>query len=267
MSISGHQSGSIFNCRICLKIIPFHYVVPSRRKVFPVQVFYCQECDAFFSNGGHINYDNTDLIAYYLQYVEVILSRHHKNFAFIETLVAPGRFLDIGAGMGYSLEVAEQRGWVAAGLEPNILLVEHARSRNLNVLHSYLSPDLSGEYEFILIDNVLEHILQPVEFLGHAVRLLAPGGMIMIAVPPMDWLRKQLGAIKYIREQVMSPQLNIFYESDEHVNMLSRSAMDLLLQRVGLTLLDKRFHHSHAYNNPIFRRLRLDDGYYFAVKA
>jgi 2-polyprenyl-3-methyl-5-hydroxy-6-metoxy-1,4-benzoquinol methylase len=255
------------HCRICSASTSLSYLLYSRRIDLTVQLFYCADCDAYFTGGGKINYDDSDLIDYYLKYVEVIRSRHHRNFAFIESLVVPGRFLDIGAGMGYSLEVAEQRGWVAKGLEPNEKLVNHAKSRELDITKAYLGPETSGEYDFILIDNVLEHILQPAEFLGHALRLLAPKGIMMVAVPPMDWLRKQLGAIAYVRDHVMVPQLNIFYESDEHVNMFSRKAMGRLLHRVGLRLLDVRFHHSLAYNNPLFRGLRLDDGYYFAVRA
>lgn len=136
----------------------------------------------------------------------------------------------------------------------------------MNVTQGYLSDETSGEYNFLLIDNVLEHILQPADFLGHAVRLLTSSGIILIAVPPMDWLRKWFGAISYVRYHVAVPQINIFGEVDQHVNIFSRKAMDRLLQSVGLRLLDVRFHHSLAYNNILFRGLRLEDDYYFAVR-
>lgn len=57
----------------------------SRRHNLVVQTFYCPDCDAFFSGGGGgpVNYDDSDLIGYYLGYAEAIRSRHQKNFAFI----------------------------------------------------------------------------------------------------------------------------------------------------------------------------------------
>lgn len=258
------------DCRICLKSAKSSHILHSSSYNLNVQTFYCLACDAYFSDGAPVNYeriDDFDLIAYYLQYEHVIRNRYQKIFSFIESLVAPGRFLDIGAGMGFSLDVATQRGWIASGLEPNPELAAHAKGRGLDVSNAYLTEAMSGEYDFILIDNVLEHILQPSNFLRSSVRLLKPSGVMMIAVPPMDWLRKGLSANKWVRESVSIPQINIFYDVDQHVNMFSRKAMDRLLHGVGLRLLDVRFHHSLAYNNSLFRGLCLDDGYYFAVPA
>jgi len=89
----------------------------------------------------------------------------------------------------------------------------------------------------------------------------------MIAVPPMDWLRKGLSSSDWIRRHTAIPQINIFYDVDQHVNMFSRKAMERLLHSVGLRLLDIRFHHSLAYDNVVFRALGLDDGYYFVVRS
>lgn len=257
-------------CRICQGMTKSSYMLHSNDHNLDVQTYYCPACDAFFSNGTPVNYeqiDDFDVIAYYLQHEHVIRNRYQKVFSFIESLVAPGQFLDIGAGMGFSLDVAIQRGWMATGLEPNPELAAHARGRGLDVDNAYLTGAISGEYDFVLIDNVLEHILQPADFLRHSVRLLKPSGVMMVAVPPMDWLRKGLGSSSWVRSRVSIPQINIFYDVDQHVNIFSRKAMGSLLQSTGLRLLDVRFHHSLAYNNPLFRSLRLDDGYYFAVRV
>jgi SAM-dependent methyltransferase len=260
------------NCRICSGGTKDSYILHSGRNNISVPTFYCPACGAYFSDGGPVNYNdshdgNVELTAYYLQYELAIRARYQRIFTFIESQVSPGRFLDIGSGMGFSLDVANQRGWLTTGMEPNSALVNHAKGRGLIVTQGYLSYETTGEYDFLLIDNVLEHILQPADFLRQAVRLTATSGIILIAVPPMDWLRKWLGAISYVRNRVTVPQLNIFGEVDQHVNIFSRKAMDRLLQSVGLRLLDIRFHHSFVYNNALFRGLSLEDGYYFAVRA
>lgn len=254
------------DCRICKKPTKKYFELQSQRHDLLVPTFYCKTCNAFFSDGGPVNYDDVDLTDFYLKNEFSICSRYQKIFEFIESLVSPGRFLDIGAGMGFSLTVANSRGWTSTGLEPNTALVSHAQSRKLNLKKTYLSSQIFGEYDFILIDNVLEHVHQPLSFLKHATRLLAPTGIMLIAVPPMDWLRQGLGKISYVRNYVSIPQLNIFREVDEHVNIFSRKAMINLLSNADLYLLDARFHHSLAYNNILFRKLKLDDGYFFATK-
>jgi SAM-dependent methyltransferase len=255
----------LMNCRICSKKIRPSYVLHSGRFPIDVQTYYCEECEAFFSSGGEVNYENADLINYYLSYEKYIRSRYQTFFSFIDSVIAPKRFLDIGAGMGFSLVVANQFGWLSKGMEPNKVLADYAISVNCDVYNCYLDGEMFGEYDMILIDNVLEHISQPNDFLEHAKHLLAPSGMLVIAVPPLDWLRKGLAKVSYIRNHIAAPQLNIFNEVDEHVNIFSRKAMGHLLQKVGLRLLDTRFHHSPIYNNKLYRGLGLDDGYYFAV--
>jgi hypothetical protein len=59
----------------------------------------------------------------------------------------------------------------------------------------------------------------------------------------------------------------VFTEADEHVNMISRTAMLRLAQAAGLRALPVRFHPSRIYDNPVFRALGLDDGYYHFALA
>jgi SAM-dependent methyltransferase len=230
-------------------------------------MFFCENCDAFFSNGGYVNYDDVNLIDYYLSYEDYICTRQKKLFTFVKPLLSPKRFLDIGAGAGLSLTVANKFGWSSAGIEPNKSLADYAVSRKLNMHNGYLNTETTGEYEMILMDNVLEHIIEPIEFLSNAKRLLASSGLLVIAVPPLDWMRKSLGTVEFIRSKIKVPQLNIFSEVDEHVNLLSRTAMGHLLHNAGLRLMDIRFHHSPLINNFFYRSLGLDDGYYFVVHA
>lgn len=258
------------NCRICQQPTRVSYALHSNNFNLDVQVFYCSACDAYFSEGAPVDYEHINdfnLIDYYLGHEQVIRSRYQKIFSFIESLTTPGLFYDIGAGLGLSLDVATQRGWTSSGLEPNSELAAYAKERGLDISNTYLTEATTGEFDFILIDNVLEHISQPSDFLLQAVRLLKPSGVMMVAVPPVDWLRKGFSASSWVRERVAIPQINIFYDVDQHVNMFSRKAMSRLLESVGMRLLEQRFHHSLAYDNALFRGMRLDDGYYFAVRA
>jgi hypothetical protein len=94
--------------------------------------------------------------------------------------------MNIGAGMDFSLEVATRRGRAARGLELNRVLAQYARERGLDVENVYLDANQRGEYAMILLDNVPEHVLDPVGFLRQAGNLLASSGFMTVAVPPMD---------------------------------------------------------------------------------
>lgn len=252
------------NCRICERTMGGVFTLHSQRHDIDVPVYRCSHCDAYFSDGGPVNYADANLVDYYQRHAEVIRARYERLFERVESTVGPGRFLDIGAGIGFSLDVARRRGWSARGLEPNRELVRHATGRGMDVLHGYLDGSLHGTYDFVLLDNVLEHVPDPIRFLRDAAHLVDRRGLLVIAVPPVDWLRKLRGAIPAVRNGVTRPQLNVFAEVDEHVNILGRRAMAALARRIGIRLSPARFHHSAVYDNPVYRALGLDDGYYFA---
>ena len=257
---------AVSGCRICSGQTTRVFDLRSHRHGTLVPVYRCAECNAYFSNGGPVDYEDVDLTGYYLQHADAIGERYERLFTQIGQWREPGRFMDIGAGMGFSLEVARRHRWAPQGIEPNKPLARGAHERGLEVSNAFLTDDTAGQFDLILLDNVLEHILDPLPFLRNAARLLAPDALLVVAVPPMDWLRQTLSAVPYVRKQVMRPQINLFTEVDEHVNVFSRRAMRRLIASAGLGLLDRRYHHSPLFDNAPFRALGLDDGYYFIVQ-
>lgn len=253
-------------CRICSGQTRRAFNLRSRRVDQTVPVFRCSACNAYFSNGGSTNYDDADLTEYYTRYAEAIRVRYHRLMTEIERHCGVGSLIDIGSGMGFSLQVAKARGWSASGIEPNQSLAFSAKERGLDVAHGYLSDDAAGQYDVVLIDNVLEHVPDPAAMMRQAKRLMTPDALLVLAVPPLDWLRRWLGAIPAVRNKVSHPQLNVFNEVDEHVNLLGRKSVRRLASTAELQVLPVRYHHSRAFNNFGFRLLGLDDGYYFLRK-
>jgi 2-polyprenyl-3-methyl-5-hydroxy-6-metoxy-1,4-benzoquinol methylase len=254
-------------CRICQRPTPRAFDLHSSRHGIDVPVYRCADCKTYWSNGGPVNYDDVDLTGYYLKHAQSIRARLKRTFERLEAIKPLGRFLDIGAGMGFAVELAQSRGWHARGLEPNRFLATHARERGVDVTNAYLGADTKGTFDVVLIDNVLEHIAQPLPFLRDAVRLMEPDALLVVAVPPLDWLRDALGRSAFVRDRVTRPQLNAFNEADEHVNVFSRRAVARLARAAGLEQLDLRFHPSRVYDNSFFRIAGLDDGYHFLVRA
>ncbi len=281
------------NSEVMSKIISADYCpLCSRvtRPVFQVQgsvpghflnVYHCHQCSAHFTAPLRFDYEtyDEDLITYYEAHRDYILWRHNLIFDYLGAAFGMecGRFLDIGSGAGYSLEVAAKRGWYVQGVEPGNTLAEYSQKRhNGRVIHGYFSPDISASlqaanpagYDYLLIDNVLEHISEPVVFMEQALSLLAEQGIALVAIPPVDWLRVLLGRNNWVRAHCRSAQFNLFYDPEQHVNYFSRRAMRRLIeQRLGYTLLPNRFHHSRILENPLARLLRFETGYFFITRS
>lgn len=98
----------------------------------------------------------------------------------------PGRrLLEIGVGSGSFLNAARKEGYEVTGCDLSATLCERARRAYAINMHGEPLAALAGEnlFDAIVMNHVLEHVHQPVEFLLDVRRLLAPGGVAHIAVP------------------------------------------------------------------------------------
>jgi SAM-dependent methyltransferase len=96
---------------------------------------------------------------------------------------APGRrLLDIGAGPGYLVRVALDRGWDAKGVELAEEAKRHGR-RVYGVTYVELDDIEDGSLDVVTCHHVLEHLMEPAAFLDRVHRALKPGGLAVFHVP------------------------------------------------------------------------------------
>ena len=97
-----------------------------------------------------------------------------------------GRLLDIGSGLGFFLKVAQTDGWDVTGVEPQESAAEHCRkSFNINP-HVGLLQDQNFDpesFDVVTLWDVLEHVHNPLEFLDKCIELVAPKGLLILAIP------------------------------------------------------------------------------------
>lgn len=97
-------------------------------------------------------------------------------------LMLGNRLLDVGCGDGQFAASAQSRGWRSHGVELNPSGAARARARGVDVVEGHLEgtelPDAS--FDLVTAWDVIEHVPDPRPFIEHLVRLVAPGGLIVI---------------------------------------------------------------------------------------
>lgn len=94
--------------------------------------------------------------------------------------------LDIGCGPGWFLKAAVERGWKAQGIEPSRQAAEHAQSLGLNVANAMFDEATASHLDrvdVVHLNNMLEHVADPIALLKLAIARAWPGGLICVGVP------------------------------------------------------------------------------------
>ena len=108
---------------------------------------------------------------------------------FRDVLDPAARVLDVGAGSGEFAFLMTRLGKTVTGIEPNIGYAAHCRDElGLDIRTAHISPDLFApdRFDLIRLNHVLEHLNDPVRYLGEVARWLAPGGLIYVEVPNIE---------------------------------------------------------------------------------
>ena len=152
----------------------------------------------------------------------------------------PIRYLDIGCGVGHSLDLAHERGMIVAGLEVNQVALEIARAQGRNVFH----PDDFHEhktFDFISMFETLEHITTPDEIIATSAAKLGEMGLIVITIP--NWACWEISIMKQRSFHVFGG-----FEGVGHINLFDAKSLGCLLRRHGLELI---YTDGQFSNNPL----------------
>lgn len=138
--------------------------------------------------------------------------------------------LDVGCGLGYFAERARASGWNVTGCEPSAAWSAAARRRlGSGVVIEGVLDDVPANHRFDLITawDVLEHIFDPIHFLGQIAVLLAPGGRLFIRTPNARYVLAVYRARRRLGHNVELGPLN-------HVVLFDAHSLRRALARAGL---------------------------------
>jgi 2-polyprenyl-3-methyl-5-hydroxy-6-metoxy-1,4-benzoquinol methylase len=172
----------------------------------------------------------------------------------LEKYTAKGELLDIGCSVGSLLAAAVRRGWNASGIEPNPVSAEICRNKHLPVFEDFLnesySKEFAGHFDAVYLGDVLEHVVNPLETIGLALKVLKPNGILMIVTPDFDSFTARLFQIKP-REHIL------YFTGDSIRKMFAYFNVKIeLLQKTTRKRSLKALEYSSTFSDrPIFKKM------------
>lgn len=149
------------------------------------------------------------------------------------------RLLDIGCGCGEFLHFARLRGWQVSGFEFSSSVAELARQKyghSLRVGNLEAMGFPARAFDLVTMWHVLEHLREPRAALERIATLLAPGGILALEVPNLDFLARK--SWRY----PMSRTLHLYH--------FSPATLAALVEGAGFHVLECRPGHTgYLYNS------------------
>lgn len=190
-----------------------------------------EELIDYYSN----NYDRTRYLS------PITIKRFHEILDSFEPFRKTGKLLDVGAGYGFFMEVAKERGWDVYGTEITDEAVQHCESKGLKMFKGDIgSLSLDQEsFDVVVSIEVIEHLNTPSMFVSEVNKVLRKGGVFYLTTPNFNsYLRYQL---KEEFDDIQYPN-HLCYYTTQTLNKLltSHNFKKKYLKTTGISVTRKK---------------------------
>lgn len=234
------------NCRICGKET-YSFVRIStdelsepfldgtlRGQVPELKLRRCRQCGCLWANDAR--QDEEVLAEAYERVIDSYFEspendfRYVKFYEWLEQLarghVSGRSILDVGCGEGIFLSTISDE-WSKQGLEPSASGTTLARKRNLDVACATLDSS-PKQYQVDLISalDVIEHVIDPHQFMDSIKRHLRPGGVVLLLTGDAD----------SFAARIAGPQWS-YLRWFGHISIFSKSGLRKLVEAHGFEVL------------------------------
>ncbi|WP_432672358.1 class I SAM-dependent methyltransferase [Flavobacterium sp. SM2513] len=142
-----------------------------------------EELSKYYESEDYISHSNKKkgLFSFLYQIVRGFTLKNKLNII-QHFQVEKGSLLDIGAGTGHFLDLAQKNKWTVTGIEPNLGARNMATEKGISFAENIQSLP-NNSFDVITMWHVLEHVYDLDEQIKELKRVLKPDGVIVIAVP------------------------------------------------------------------------------------
>ena len=199
--------------------------------------------EGYYQNKGFFQKDGNKLYGY----VDYLAERINKQYDYqrvvgrVKKMLpepapgagGPGRWLDVGCGLGFLMDVAFDQGFQVRGVEFNRSAIRYIQSKFTYPVDYGLVQELKfdGVFDVISLFDVIEHMSDPAGALRFLRGIMAPGGVCAIQTMDSDSLMSRL----------IGKHLEDFRRTREHLYFFSRRSLSRMLDETGWEVVDIRF--------------------------
>ena len=221
----------------------------SYKELVKIQGFTYVQCDSCTHVFTTMRYADDSLKRFYQKnqyYSEITYANEETCFYRREHVAKPkiefteqftsgfrGSWLDVGSGVGDIVSVAKEKGWRATGLEISEGSVKFAKQIfDIELVQQPFeefcqkNPKLTTSFDVVSFIGLLEHVVNPMDYLSRAWKMLRLNGLVVIQVPNANSLSTMV--------QTLFPEHVFRHMSPvEHIMIFTEQSLFLALEKTG----------------------------------
>lgn len=144
--------------------------------------------------------------------------------------VTTDALLEVGAGFGtFCTELMSRKVFSrVVGVEPTPDLAKTCRARGIEIVESPIEKMVLADavrFDVVASFEVIEHLFDPADFIAHMLRLLKPGGLVMLTCPNGQGF--DIDTLGIASDSVDHEHLN-YFNPDSLSQLLASSGLEVL---------------------------------------
>jgi 2-polyprenyl-3-methyl-5-hydroxy-6-metoxy-1,4-benzoquinol methylase len=190
----------------------------------------CTQCDlvTLEERTNNKNFQAYNLSANLSLPQKAVLTLFHRR---LRKFKKSGRVLDFGAGAGNLAKYLSRKGYDLSCFEVDENSATWLKNvQKLNVVDS----SLGGQYDIIIMEQVLEHLPEPAAILKKLKEHLATGGILLISIPNINSLQARIFRANWFH-----------LDAPRHLNHFYKKSFQSLLIQANLSILKRYFFNLH----------------------
>jgi 2-polyprenyl-3-methyl-5-hydroxy-6-metoxy-1,4-benzoquinol methylase len=147
-----------------------------------------------------------------------------------------GRMLEIGCSTGFFLKAASDAGYEVIGIDlgdENVMFGKYFLGVKI-LNEDFLRFDEEKPMDWIVMEQLIEHVVNPMEFIRKAKSLLNSNGHLLITTPNLDFAES---LIKWPKKFAMRPVFKDAFGHSNHCVLFRPDALKKLLTQEGFNVL------------------------------
>jgi 2-polyprenyl-3-methyl-5-hydroxy-6-metoxy-1,4-benzoquinol methylase len=178
-----------------------------------------------------------------------IWNQYHNQIDLYLSL-AEGRgkldILDIGCAQGTLALLLAERGHRVLALDIRQAFLDYAASRYEKgdvrfICGNAMEVDISERFDLIFANQIVEHLVYPIEFTKRLVGWLRPGGRLVVTTPNADYIKSGLPTFEELGDPAQYEHRQFTADGDGHFFAYRAAELSRVFERSGLAGVTARY--------------------------